>query len=173
VILLDFNSKQKKQIADCRFGNILLDMTNQTPEIPHPASGIPFGITSEVGKLRKVLVHQPDLSLHRLTPANHDSLLFDDLLWVEHAQIEHDNFTAIVHERSVEVYYLEQLMVEALQSHPQAQQRIVRGVITPLTVGLSLIAKTPTPTRLSMMPALRHWKSTALNSALVTAAATT
>ena len=97
-----------------------------------------FGVGSEVGKLRKVLVHRPDLSLRRLTPANHDTLLFDDLLWVEHAQIEHDHFTAIMRERGVEVYYLEQLMVEALQAHPQAQQRIVERVITPLTVGMSL-----------------------------------
>jgi arginine deiminase len=97
-----------------------------------------LGVASEVGKLRKVLVHRPELSLRRLTPANHDALLFDDLLWVEHAQIEHDNFTALMRERGVEVYYLEQLMVEALQSQPQAQQRIVELVITPLTVGLSL-----------------------------------
>jgi arginine deiminase len=109
-------------------------MNNSTRNTPTSA----FGVASEVGKLRKVLVHRPDLSLRRLTPTNHHTLLFDDLLWVEHAQIEHDNFTAIMRERGVEVYYLEQLMVEALQSHPQAQQRIVERVITPLTVGLSL-----------------------------------
>ena len=34
-----------------------------------------FGVHSEVGKLRKVLVHRPDLSLQRLTPGNHDELL--------------------------------------------------------------------------------------------------
>ena len=42
-----------------------------------------LGVNSEVGKLRKVIVHRPDLSLQRLTPANHDDLLFDDVLWVE------------------------------------------------------------------------------------------
>ena len=36
-----------------------------------------FGVHSEVGKLRKVMVHRPDLSLRRLTPTNHDELLFD------------------------------------------------------------------------------------------------
>ena len=41
-----------------------------------------FGVFSEIGKLRKVLVHRPDLSLKRLTPANHDEFLFDDVLWV-------------------------------------------------------------------------------------------
>ena len=31
-----------------------------------------FGANSEVGKLRKVMVHRPELSLQRLTPSNHD-----------------------------------------------------------------------------------------------------
>ena len=35
------------------------------------------GVHSEVGKLRKVMVHRPDLSLQRLTPSNHDALLFE------------------------------------------------------------------------------------------------
>ncbi|TMG19392.1 MAG: hypothetical protein E6H98_02365, partial [Chloroflexi bacterium] len=54
-------------------------------ETPTTAAG-QFGVYSEVGKLRKVLVHRPELSLKRLTPANHDELLFDDVLWVERAQ---------------------------------------------------------------------------------------
>ena len=53
-----------------------------------------FGVYSEVGKLRKVIVHRPELSLKRLTPSNHDDLLFDDVLWVERAQWEHDQFVA-------------------------------------------------------------------------------
>ena len=39
-----------------------------------------FGVHSEVGRLRKVMVHRPELSLQRLTPTNHDDLLFDDVL---------------------------------------------------------------------------------------------
>ena len=45
-----------------------------------------FGVHSEVGRLRKVMVHRPGLELQRLTPSNHDDLLFDDVLWVERAQ---------------------------------------------------------------------------------------
>ena len=62
-----------------------------------------FGVSSEVGKLRKVLVHRPDLSLQRLTPTNHDELLFDDVLWVEQAQREHDAFVSLMRGRGVEV----------------------------------------------------------------------
>ena len=42
-----------------------------------------FGVHSEVGRLRKVIVHRPELSLQRLTPANCAELLFDDVLWVD------------------------------------------------------------------------------------------
>ena len=63
-----------------------------------------FGVHSEVGKLRKVMVHRPDLSLRRLTPANHDELLSDDVLWVDKAQQEHDAFVALMREHDVEVF---------------------------------------------------------------------
>ena len=54
-----------------------------------------FGVHSEVGRLRQVMVHRPGLSLQRLTPSNHDDLLFDDVLWVERAQYEHDQFVGL------------------------------------------------------------------------------
>ena len=66
--------------------------------------------TLRSGKLRKVMVHRPDLSLQRLTPSNHDDLLFDDVLWVERAQYEHDQFVARMRERGVEVFLLRDLL---------------------------------------------------------------
>ena len=54
-----------------------------------------FGVHSEVGRLRKVMVHRPELSLQRLTPSNHDELLFDDVLWVERAQYEYDQLVEL------------------------------------------------------------------------------
>src|SRR4051812_44428944 len=73
-----------------------------------------FGVHSEVGKLRKVMVHRPELSLQRLTPSTHDELLFDDVLWVERAQYEHDQFQARMRERGVEVFVLRDLLAAAL-----------------------------------------------------------
>ena len=73
-----------------------------------------FGVHSEVGRLRQVMVHRPELSLQRLTPSNHDDLLFDDVLWVERAQYEHDQFVARMRERGVEVFLLQDLLGEAL-----------------------------------------------------------
>lgn len=98
-----------------------------------------FGVYSEVGKLRKVLVHRPELSLKRLTPANHDDLLFDDVLWVEHAQKEHDEFVQCMRDRGVEVYYLLDLMRETLQASPAGKKAIVYRVVSEMTVGVALV----------------------------------
>ena len=51
-----------------------------------------FHVDSEVGRLRQVILHRPDLELKRLTPDNAADLLFDDVLWVSRAQAEHDAF---------------------------------------------------------------------------------
>ena len=88
-----------------------------------------FGVFSEVGKLKKVMVHRPDLSLRRLTPDNHDSLLFDDVLWVDRAQKEHDAFTEVMWSRGIEVYYYADLLAEALAASPAARARLVNRPI--------------------------------------------
>jgi arginine deiminase len=98
-----------------------------------------FGVHSEVGKLRKVLVHRPDLSMQRLTPANHDELLFDDVLWVERAQYEHDRFVAAMRERGVEVFLLSDLLTETIAASDAARKRLIELVASEYTVGWSLV----------------------------------
>ncbi len=97
-----------------------------------------FGVFSEVGKLRKVIVHRPELSLQRLTPSNHDELLFDDVLWVERAQLEHDQFVQVMRSRGVEVYYVQDLLCEALAAAKEARRLIIEQVASEYTVGWSL-----------------------------------
>jgi arginine deiminase len=98
-----------------------------------------FGVHSEVGRLRKVMVHRPDLSLQRLTPSNHDELLFDDVLWVERAQYEHDQFVARMRERGVEVYLLQHLLAEAIDASDVCRKRLIEYVASEYTVGISLV----------------------------------
>ena len=98
-----------------------------------------LGVHSEVGKLRQVIVHRPDLSLKRLTPGNHDELLFDDVLWVERAQWEHDQFVARMRERGVEVLYVQDLLSEALTASDEARRRIISLVASEAVVGPSLV----------------------------------
>ncbi len=98
-----------------------------------------FSVNSEVGKLRKVIVHRPDLSMKRLTPTNHDELLFDDVLWVERAQWEHDQFVKAMRERGIEVYYHVDLLGEALAASEEARKNVVDLVASDYTVGWSLV----------------------------------
>jgi arginine deiminase len=98
-----------------------------------------FGVHSEVGKLRQVIVHRPELSLKRLTPDNHDELLFDDVLWVERAQWEHDQFVARMRERGVEVFYVQDLLSEALAASEDARKRLIELVASEYVVGVGLV----------------------------------
>ncbi|MGW2270171.1 arginine deiminase [Streptomyces yangpuensis] len=75
-----------------------------------------LGVHSEVGRLRRVMVHRPGLEHARLTPSNAADLLFDDVLWVAQAQREHDAFCGQIRERGVEVFEVETLLAEALAS---------------------------------------------------------
>ena len=84
-------------------------MTNATGS---PAS--PACVTSEVGPLRTVLLHRPGNELKRLTPRNSADLLFDGIPWVGRAQEEHDVFADALSARGVEVLYLKDLLVQAL-----------------------------------------------------------
>lgn len=58
-----------------------------------------FHVDSETGRLRRVILHRPDLELKRLTPSNKDMLLFDDVLWVRRAREEHDGFADVLRDR--------------------------------------------------------------------------
>ena len=98
-----------------------------------------WGVGSEVGKLRKVLVHRPDISLRRLTPANHDNLLFDDVLWVDKAQEEHDAFVQVMRDHGVEVFYLHDLLTEALTAmSDRAKSHYIYQIVNEYTVGWAL-----------------------------------
>lgn len=74
----------------------------------------PYGVTSEVGRLRAVLLHRPGDELRRLTPRNNDQLLFDGIPWVERAQQEHDIFAGVLREHGVEVVLLADALTETL-----------------------------------------------------------
>ena len=117
-----------------------------------------FGVHSEVGKLRKVMVHRPDLSLQRLTPTNHDELLFDDVLWVERAQYEHDQFVARMRERGVEVFLLHDLLAEALAASDDARSGSIELVAS--RVHRRLVARRRGPRACSPACSRTSWPRT-------------
>jgi arginine deiminase len=101
------------------------------------ATGTRFGVHSEVGKLRRVMIHRPDLELKRLTPNNHDDLLFDDVLWVRRARQQHDAFGDLLRDRGVEVLYLETLLAETL-AQADARRWVLDSAVTSFTVGAGM-----------------------------------
>jgi arginine deiminase len=110
-------------------------MSNQTPAAPV------YGVHSEVGTLRKVLVCAPGLAHNRLTPTNNDDLLFDDLLWVQNAKRDHYDFMLKMRERGVEVVEMHDLLAETV-AIPEAKAWILDRKITANSVGLGLIDST-------------------------------
>jgi len=75
-----------------------------------------FSVSSEVGRLHEVIVHRPGVELSRLTPTNVDSLLFDDVMWVERARDEHDLFAKQLVDHGVTVHHFADLLAEALDA---------------------------------------------------------
>lgn len=71
-------------------------------------------VTSEIGKLRSVLLHRPGQELENLIPELLEKLLFDDIPYLKIAQQEHDFFADVLRSQGVEVLYLEKLAAEAL-----------------------------------------------------------
>ena len=75
---------------------------------------MPINVFSEIGKLKKVLLHRPGKELENLMPEYLDRLLFDDIPYLKIAQEEHDAFAQIFRDKGVEVVYLEDLAAESL-----------------------------------------------------------
>jgi len=94
-----------------------------------------LGVHSEVGRLRRVMVHRPGLEHARLTPSNAQDLLFDDVIWVERAQQEHDRFAEVMRERGVEVFEAESLLTEALDQ-PGVRDWVSDHILSEREVGI-------------------------------------
>jgi arginine deiminase len=98
-----------------------------------------FGVHSEVGKLRTVMVCRPGLAHKRLTPGNCKELLFDDVLWVQEAQKEHFGFCNKMRERGVEVLEFQDLLADVLHTK-EGRAWVLDRRITPNHVGSGMLA---------------------------------
>ena len=101
-------------------------------------------IDSEIGRLQTVIIHRPGKEMLRLTPENKDELLFDDVLWLERAQQEHDEFARVLRSRGAQVLYLQDLLAETLEI-PEARAFLLGAVLSEDSTGLAA------------SPAIRQW----------------
>jgi arginine deiminase len=102
-----------------------------------PATSTSFHVDSEVGTLRKVLVHRPGREHMRLTPSNAEELLFDDVIWVKRAKEEHDAFSSVMRDRGIEVYEAEELLSQVL-ADPDGRDWVLDRVLDERHVGVYL-----------------------------------
>ncbi len=78
-----------------------------------------INVFSEIGKLNTVLLHRPGKELENLTPDLLERLLFDDIPYLKVAQEEHDVFASVLKDNGVEVLYIKEMVIEALNHHPE------------------------------------------------------
>ncbi len=93
-----------------------------------------FHVGSEVGALRQVIVHRPGVELRALGPENKERYLFDELLWVERAQEEHDHFVDVLRGRGVVVHHLMDLLRDTV-AIPAARRTILSRSLDERYVG--------------------------------------
>jgi arginine deiminase len=84
-----------------------------------------INVWSEIGPLRRVMLHRPGEELLNLMPEHLERLLFDDIPYLRLAQEEHDRFAELLREQGVEVVYLEDLTAEALSQEEVRRQFIL------------------------------------------------
>jgi len=82
-------------------------------------------VWSDVGRLKKVLLHRPGQELENLTPRYLEDLLFDEIPWLAQAQKEHDNFAAVLKDNGAEVYYVTDLLAEIVKD-PQVKSELIK-----------------------------------------------
>ena len=89
--------------------------------------------TSEIGRLKKVLLHRPGKELENLMPEYLERLLFDDIPYLKEAQREHDAFADCLRGQGVEVVYLTDLVAESLTG-PEVRQELIRQYLAEANV---------------------------------------
>jgi arginine deiminase len=85
---------------------------------------MPVHVSSEIGRLKSVLVHSPGPELCAVTPSNRAEFLYDDIIDSESAQREHRRFIAIL-ERFAQVHQVRDLLAEVL-TNADARELLIR-----------------------------------------------
>ncbi len=88
-----------------------------------------LNVYSEIGRLKAVLLHRPGKELENLTPDTLEELLFDDIPYLKIAQKEHDEFAGILRANNVKVYYITNMVAEAIDTCEEAREEFISTFI--------------------------------------------
>ncbi len=80
-----------------------------------------LSIKSEIGKLQKVIIHQPGHEIEIMTPQTSEDLLYDDILNLHTAIQEHKELSGILKLHS-EVYEVNHLLRDVLENQRQREE---------------------------------------------------
>ena len=105
---------------------------------------MPVHVSSEIGRLRSVLVHTPGPELLAVTPTTREDYLYDDIIDHEAARREHRRFVAIV-ERFANVHTVRDLLTEVLAN------RDVRDLLVKET--MDIVPSEPLAREIADLPA--------------------
>jgi len=100
-----------------------------------------INVKSEIGRLKRVLLHRPGKELLNLTPDTLERLLFDDIPFLEAAQQEHDAFAETLRSNGVEVLYLEDVMAEVLDLSNEIRDDFIKQWINEAGISTGLYKK--------------------------------
>jgi len=82
-------------------------------------------VWSEIGQLKKVLLHRPGMELKNLTPRYMEDLLFDEIPWLAKAQKEHDGFVRTLEENGAKAFYIDNLLQEIVED-PDIKSELIK-----------------------------------------------
>lgn len=124
-------------------------------------------VDSEIGQLKSVLLHRPDEALTHLSSQNYTDYLFDDVLWLNKAQEEHDVFANILIKEGVKVLYFSDLLCESLMI-PDARLWVIDRVITKEKFGSENVEPLKEFLMSQDSALLAHWLTSGLSVANLT-----
>ena len=84
-----------------------------------------ISVFNEIGQLKKVMLHRPGNELEHLVPGELQTLLFDDIPYLDAAQREHDIFADVLRQQGTQVVYLEDMMAETLKANPTVKEEFI------------------------------------------------
>jgi len=87
--------------------------------------------TSEIGLLKKVIVHRPDMGISRISPKDAEELLFDDIVFLPQMQKEHDIFTDVLKAfiGDENVLFIADLLEESLIADEIKKAELIRMIV--------------------------------------------
>jgi arginine deiminase len=90
-----------------------------------------INVSSEIGQLRRVIIHRPDEGISRISPRRAEELLFDDIVHLPQMQTEHDIFTNILRGflGAENVLETRQLLTEALAADAETKREVIEMII--------------------------------------------